>query len=71
MYTIKQGKLSDVLAIETNIPEFDAPKKLETIQQKLADKTYLLLVAYHDEQPVGYKPGYALDERIFIAGWVP
>ena len=49
MYEIKQGQLSDILAIETNIPEFGAPKTLEIIKQRLANKPYLLLVAYHNE----------------------
>lgn len=67
MYEIKQGQLSDILAIETNIPEFGTPKTLEIIKQKLADKTYLLLVAYHNEQPVGYKLGYALSDTVFYS----
>ena len=67
MYEIKQGQLSDILVIETNIPEFGAPKTLEIIKQRLADKTYLLLVAYHNEQPVGYKLGYALCDTVFYS----
>ncbi len=67
MYEIKQGQLSDILVIETNIPEFGTPKTLEIIKQRLADKTYLLLVAYHNEQPVGYKLGYALSDTVFYS----
>lgn len=67
MYVIKQGQLSDILAIETNIPEFGTPKTLEIIKQKLTDKPYLLLVAYHNEQPVGYKLGYALSDAVFYS----
>ncbi len=67
MYEIKQGQLSDILAIETNIPEFGTPKTLEIIKQRLADKTYLLLVAYRNEQPVGYKLGYALSDTVFYS----
>ena len=67
MYVIKQGQLSDILAIETNIPEFGTPKTLEIIQQKLEGKANLLLMAYHNDQPVGYKLGYALSDTVFYS----
>lgn len=67
MYTIKVGGLTDIPMIEANIPEFVTPKTLQSIQQKLADTPYLLLVTYHNNVPVGYKLGYALSERVFYS----
>lgn len=67
MYQIKLGELSDILAIEPHIPEFNRAKNMQQITERLGNKPYLLLIAYHENAPVGYKLGYALSDNTFYS----
>lgn len=68
MYLIKVGELTDIAVIEAQIPEFTLPKKLAGIQARINNTRYLLLVTYFNHEPVGYKLGYALNDKVFIVG---
>lgn len=67
MYTIEIGQLEQMVQIEQAIPEFSSPKKLADIKLRLADKRHLLLIAYHNSEPIGYKLGYALNDTTFYS----
>ncbi|MDE3270462.1 GNAT family N-acetyltransferase [Pseudoalteromonas sp. G4] len=67
MYSIKVGELTDIAVIETQIPEFTSPKKLADIQARIKSPQYLLLVTYFNQEPVGYKLGYALSDKVFYS----
>lgn len=65
--SIKIGKLEDVLYVNEQIPEFDQRTTLEKLQYRLLNKKYLLLVAYVDNTPIGYKLGYELCDNEFYS----
>ncbi|MFC3031559.1 GNAT family N-acetyltransferase [Pseudoalteromonas fenneropenaei] len=65
--TIRPGNIADIAEIEQHIPEFVAPKTTTMILQRLADKPYLLLVAYDGDKPVAYKLGYQLAAEEFYS----
>lgn len=67
MYSIKQGELKDIAIIEAQIPEFSSPKKLVDIRERLAQSHFLLLISYYNDEPIGYKLGYALSDDIFYS----
>lgn len=67
MYTIEIGQLEQMVQIEHAIPEFSSPKKLADIKLRLADKRHLLLIAYYNGEPIGYKLGYALNDTTFYS----
>ena len=55
------GKLETVVEISQKIPEFQHPHGLSTYQQRLKDVPHIILVAYVDEKPAGFKVGYERD----------
>lgn len=63
----KVGSIDDLLVIENQIPEFATPRKGEEVVDKLRDKQHLLLVAYAQGMPVGYKLGYELPNNEFYS----
>ncbi|WP_440056909.1 GNAT family N-acetyltransferase (plasmid) [Pseudoalteromonas sp. T1lg65] len=67
MIEIKPGTLEEMLAIESAIPEFSNPKQRADLEARLTNRRFLLLVAYEDSQPVGYKLGYELNDNEFYS----
>ncbi|MEJ6476225.1 GNAT family N-acetyltransferase [Pseudoalteromonas piscicida] len=63
----KTGSVDDLLTIENQIPEFVTPRKREEVEYKLRDKQHLLLVAYAQGKPVGYKLGHELPNNEFYS----
>jgi len=55
------GKLETVVEISQKIPEFQHPHGLSTYQQRLKGVPHIILVAYVDENPAGFKVGYERD----------
>ncbi|MEZ0471925.1 GNAT family N-acetyltransferase [Luteimonas salinilitoris] len=67
---IERGDIDGIAALEARIPEFSCPKRAATLAERLrADSGALILIAFADGQPVGYKAGYALETRRFYS-WV-
>ena len=58
---IATGQLQTVVAISQQIPEFNNPHNLSIYQQRLTDVPHLVLVAYVDNVPAGFKVGYERD----------
>jgi len=55
---IATGTLETVVAISQKIPEFHNPHNLLTYQQRLKGVPHIILVAYVDDIPAGFKVGY-------------
>lgn len=58
---IQEGSLETVVAISKKIPEFHNPHELATYQQRLKKVPNIVLVAYVEEIPAGFKVGYERD----------
>ena len=58
---IATGTLETVVAISQKIPEFQNPHNLFTYQQKLKHVPHIILLAYVDNIPAGFKVGYERD----------
>ena len=65
--TYTQGTVADVIEIDAAIPEFDNKNSKEKIEQRLAGKETLILVALEGAKKVGYKLGYALSDTEFYS----
>ncbi|MAD54085.1 MAG: GNAT family N-acetyltransferase [Idiomarinaceae bacterium] len=65
--TYTEGTVADVIEIDAAIPEFDNKNSKEKIEQRLAGKEALILVALEDAKKVGYKLGYALSDTEFYS----
>ncbi|WP_407351904.1 GNAT family N-acetyltransferase [Luteimonas sp. R10] len=67
---IDRGAIGDIAALEARIPEFSCPKRAAVLGERLrSDNGALILVAFADGQPVGYKAGYPLEMRRFYS-WI-
>lgn len=55
---IEEAPLETVVSISQQIPEFNNPHGLEIYQARLTDVPNIVLVAYVDEVPAGFKVGY-------------
>ncbi len=64
---IREGSLTEVIAVANQIPEFIDPYKLKDYQHRLTGKRHLVLLAIVDETLAGFKVGYALNENIFYS----
>ena len=68
---IREGQLEDVLQIYPEIPEMQNPHGLDEYRKRLlAAPRYLLLVAYDEEKPVGFKCGYERDSDGSFYSWM-
>lgn len=68
------GTAKDVVKVSAQIPEFDLVTTRQTIEQRMAGKRGLILVASVDNVPIGFKVGYSLSEDTFyswIGGVIP
>ncbi|WP_025898687.1 GNAT family N-acetyltransferase [Sneathiella glossodoripedis] len=73
-FEIKNGSSADVELIDAHIKEFEKRNDKERIEARLADRQSLILIAVQHGRPIGYKVGYALDEKVFhswIGGVLP
>lgn len=55
---IEEGSIFELYRLLLEIPEFTDPKPKEYIEERLADKQYLILIAYVNGIPAGFKAGY-------------
>ncbi|QHS11676.1 GNAT family N-acetyltransferase [Shewanella sp. Arc9-LZ] len=73
-YQFGSGTVSNILAVLAQIPEFEKAMSVDLIENRLAGKNYLILVAELDNKPVGFKVGYTLSDGQFyswLGGVVP
>lgn len=55
---IEEGCLADAVDVSLHIPEFNNLYLAELYEKRLYDVKHLIVVAYSDNQPVGFKIGY-------------
>jgi GNAT superfamily N-acetyltransferase len=56
-------------SFEALIPEFEPRHDAEAIRRRLGDRRSLMIGAYIDGEPVGYKIGYAESSTVFYS-WI-
>lgn len=65
--TIKQADIATAVQLSKQIPEFQNPYEAEVYETKLANVPHLILVAYDDGKPVGFKVGYEREKGSFYS----
>lgn len=64
---IREGSLSEVVAVVTEIDEFIVKENEQSLAQRLEGKRHLILVAEQQGQILGFKIGYELDSDTFYS----
>ncbi len=67
---IKTGSIAELVTISRQIPEFTDPHGKEEYEKRLSGKKYLILVAYIDNQAVGFKVGYNKEDDTSFYSWM-
>ena len=72
-FTIEENKLEDIVNVLRLIPEFENIPDVGSIQKRLIDKPHLILSAYHESTPIGFKIGYERDGKFYswLGGTLP
>ncbi len=65
---IQESDLETVVALSLQIPEMENPYPIEEYQKRLYDTAHLILVAFVNEQAVGFKVGY--ERRDHFYSWM-
>lgn len=67
-FTIREGTISEVIKIAQQIPEFHSSYPIEEYQRRLKDVQHLILVAWDNQIPIGFKVGYqSLTNQVFYS----
>lgn len=64
---IREGNIEEAVSLSLSIPEFVAPHPAEEYQKRLQGVPNLILVAENAGIIVGFKVGYALNEKQFYS----
>ncbi|CAM3068990.1 GNAT family N-acetyltransferase [Vibrio diazotrophicus] len=64
---IREGSLSEVVTVVTEIDEFIVKENEQSLDQRLEGKRHLILVAEQQGQILGFKIGYELDSDTFYS----
>ena len=59
--SIREDQLQDAVNLLQAIPEFENVPSIEAIHKRIDPVPHLVLTAYDDESPVGFKIGYVRD----------
>lgn len=65
---IKEDNLETVVQLSSKIPEFHNPHQLLEYQKRLANVPSVILIAYVDEIPAGFKVGY--EKEGYFYSWM-
>jgi len=65
---IKEGTLEEVIALSLKIPEFIDPHPIEEYQRRLQKAPHLILIAYSNQTPIGFKVGY--EKEGYFYSWM-
>lgn len=68
MITIKTATISEVVALSQQIPEFHQPYTAQEYEKRLTNTPHLILIAYQNNQPIGFKVGY--DKGTSFYSWM-
>ncbi|WP_165312612.1 GNAT family N-acetyltransferase [Vibrio ziniensis] len=64
---IREGSLSEVVKVVTEIEEFIVKENEQSLAQRLDGKRHLILVAEQQGKILGFKIGYELDSETFYS----
>ncbi|MDN5200590.1 GNAT family N-acetyltransferase [Fulvivirgaceae bacterium BMA10] len=67
---IKEGTINDVVSLSQLIPEFQDPHGIKIYQERLSNVPYLVLMAYFDGAPAGFKVGYQREDNGSFYSWM-
>ena len=67
---IEGGTIAQVCTLAPKIPEFSDPVYEEKLIQRLKDVPSLILIAYWDSQPAGFKIGYERHKDGSFYSWI-
>ena len=57
-YEIKKGTIETVIELSHQIVEFSDPYDINEYERRFRNTTHLILIAYEDSLPIGFKVGY-------------
>ena len=58
IFQIKKGSIEDAVSVSNQIPELENPHPKEVYENRMKGKKHLILIAYVEEEMVGFKVGY-------------
>lgn len=64
-YTIQQGDIATAVAVSQQIPSFIDPPGPAEYRRRLEGKDHLILIAYHQDLPIGFKVGYQQEDYFY------
>ncbi len=67
---IKEGCLEDAILVSQQIPEFENTYPKSEYKNRLKDVKHLVLTAYLNSKPVGFKIGYATPTKQNFYSWM-
>ena len=67
-FTINQGEIETVVQLTLEIPEFIEPHGAMEYHKRLTNIPHLILIAYVDDQAVGFKVGY--EKEGYFYSWM-
>lgn len=67
MSNILVSDLETIFSVYDHIPEFTKKYSLNDFYERIGDRTYLPLIYFKHNKPVGFKLGYALSEEVFYS----
>ncbi|MEZ4985919.1 MAG: GNAT family N-acetyltransferase [Saprospiraceae bacterium] len=65
---IKEGDVDTAMRLSRLVPEFIGPPEKKEYKRRLSGKTHLILIAWLDDKPVGFKVGY--QEKDYFYSWM-
>ena len=64
-FQIKNGIIEDAINISMQLPEFHNPHQKEVYEERLKGKKHLILIAFENKKPIGFKVGYERDDTFY------
>jgi len=64
-FQIKNGTIEEVVKISLQLPEFHNPHQKEVYETRLKEKKHLILIAYENTNPIGFKVGYHREDTFY------
>lgn len=65
MFTIRASDIATVVALSKQIPEFITPHEATEYEKRLTGVPHLILAAFANEEPIGFKVGYERDGSFY------
>ncbi|MFK7935630.1 MAG: N-acetyltransferase family protein [Saprospiraceae bacterium] len=64
-FQIKSGTIAEAVALSQLLPEFINPRGEDEYHKRLTNVRHLILIAYHADQPIGFKLGYEKEDYFY------